>query len=873
MKGGALLMTHVELKWLKSPPAAKGGVTWGVPWEKGVLQKEEQLSIAAPGGSAPVLQSRPLAYWPDGSVKWTGHAAVFEGRCADRFVLQKGGQKAPERILQVAEAENGITVNTGLLVCRFNKTGSPLISSISVSGETFGAGRLMAFKERRSGTPSEKVYRIERFEGVIKGAAVEQNGPVKTVIKTEGVHCGSSGNEWLPFIIRFIFYAGSASIRIMHTILIDCDAKHEWVKGLGFEFSAKFSGAPWNRHIRFVADSGIYGEAAQLLLTRRFGEANGIYEKQIAGELVTENADTSAVIRDASTNAVWNDYKFIHDSPSHYRLQKRTDEDCAWVSAIHGKRAKGLMYAGGENGGMALGLKNFFEKYPSSLEVSGLGSSETKMTAWFWPPEAEAMDFRHYSKSTHVESAYEGFAEMRSTAVGIANTSEANIAFFTKPPSGEELTILADEWQHPPLLVCEPDYYYKTRALGVWSAIDTSHPFKAKLEEQLDAAFCFYKNEVDQRGWYGFWHFGDVMHTYDRVRHVWRYDIGGYAWQNTELVPNLWLWQMFFRSGREDVFRMAEAMTRHTSEVDCYHFGEYKGLGSRHNVVHWGCGCKEARISMAGLHKAYYFLTADERTGDILTEVKDADQALKTLDPMRAYYPNGTATHARVGPDWAAFCSNWLTEWERTGDQAYLAKIQKGIAQLKTLPLRLLSGPSFEYDPASAKLIHIGDGNEGGYHMVIAFGAPQVWMELAGLLEDEEWCDMLAEFGECYVLSDEEKRSMTGGTLHDGLFHWPMFSAAMVAYAARRRNDRKLAEKAWRLLLDETKSHTPLPIAVRKTNTWDALYEIPWVTTNCISQWCLNTIAVLELLGDMLPESGLQEKIMPANKGQKECKK
>jgi len=27
--------------------------------------------------------------------------------------------------------------------------------------------------------------------------------------------------------------------------------------------------------------------------------------------------------------------------------------------------------------------------------------------------------------------------------------------------------------------------------------------------------------------WYGFWNFGDVMHTYDSYRHVWRYDVGG----------------------------------------------------------------------------------------------------------------------------------------------------------------------------------------------------------------------------------------------------------------------------------------------------------------------------------------------------------
>ena len=27
----------------------------------------------------------------------------------------------------------------------------------------------------------------------------------------------------------------------------------------------------------------------------------------------------------------------------------------------------------------------------------------------------------------------------------------------------------------------------------------------------------------------------DVMHAYDPVRHTWRYDIGGFAWDNTEL--------------------------------------------------------------------------------------------------------------------------------------------------------------------------------------------------------------------------------------------------------------------------------------------------------------------------------------------------
>nr|WGD73517.1 hypothetical protein P5668_21960 [Bacillus subtilis] len=69
-------------------------------------------------------------------------------------------------------------------------------------------------------------------------------------------------------------------------------------------------------------------------------------------------------------------------------------------------------------------------------------------------------------------------------------------------------------------------------------------------------------------------------------------------------------------------------------------------------------------------------------------------------------------------------------------------------------------------------LHHMGDGIAGGYHMIIAFGAPQVWMELAELLDDREWEDMLSEFGEFYTLSDEEKRKKSGGALHDGHFHW-----------------------------------------------------------------------------------------------------
>ena len=107
------------------------------------------------------------------------------------------------------------------------------------------------------------------------------------------------------------------------------------------------------------------------------------------------------------------------------------------------------------------------------------------------------------------------------------------------------------------------------------------------------------------------------MHTYDADRHVWRYDVGGYAWDNSELSTDIWLWLYFLRSGRADVFRFAEAMTRHTGEVDVHHLGRFAPLGSRHNVMHWGCSAKQLRISTALNRRYYYYLTADERVGDL----------------------------------------------------------------------------------------------------------------------------------------------------------------------------------------------------------------------------------------------------------------
>ncbi|SEN51259.1 hypothetical protein SAMN04488134_101256 [Amphibacillus marinus] len=839
----------MKLKWLEKGPKVKAGVTFGVPWQQGKLKELCAFKL----DDTPV-QSWATAYWPDKSIKWTAHAVVVKQSSESTFTLTKQTNDQPtinHAGIVVTERENSVDINTGRLTYVLARSGSKLITAVKDGNGGIVAYDGQLIMQTKTAHEVEGACQVTYREHVsrIESVMVEKHGPIQATIKITG-YCGH--DTTYPFTMRLVFYNQVDRIKLLHTFFFNGVPEQHIVQGIGFSMKTHLTGPAYNRQLKLATESGTYNEPAQLLTSRRYRQST-IYQQQIAGKSIKRTDENCEILKQASGQAIWQDFKLSQLSQGYGRYQKRTGTNYAWVDIPTIHQSSGLLYVGGETGGLALSLKYFNEKYPSQFTITGLANEVTTATIWFWSPDGQAMDLRHYSETTHVESAYEGFAEMRASPTGIANTSEAYLSFFQEPVTDEQLFELANYCQQPSLLIAHSSYYYQTGATGIWPLKDTTTPQKQFLEQQLDKLVSFYQAEIVQRQWYGYWNYGDIMHSYDATRKQWFYDVGGYAWQNTELVPNLWLWYSFFRTGDSSIFRLIEAMTRHNSEVDRYHFGAYKGLGSRHNVSHWGCGCKEVRISMACLYKYYFYLTGDERIEELLDEVKDADQALDRLDPMREFYPKtDKLTHARVGPDWSALSSNWLSQWERKQDESYLNKIQVGINNLKQAPFRLLSGPTFKYDSTTSELIYMGTGNEGGYHMVIAFGAPQVWLELSDLLADEAFKQMLVEFGEVYAMDDNEKRAYSGDQLHQDLFHWPMFASGLIGYAGHYHQSNQLKEQAWNLLLNPEHSGVPLPITSLETVSWANLNEIPWLTTNVAAQWSLNVLINLYYNGDWL---------------------
>lgn len=854
----------IELFWLgERRPAIPAGITWGVPWPIGELKRDTPLVLTDTHGRNVPVQSWVTAYWPDGSVKWTAHA-VSLNEAEESYFIGRGDEKSRlnhDSPLTVATHDAYIEVDTGAVICQVNRSGSSLIRGIYRAGRPICTdGRLIGVREQDAYLHGKRQITEDPFEGEIEEAVVEQAGPVRAVVKLRGRHRMKDGRKWLPFTVRLYFYAGQVYFRMVHTFIYDGNPHQDFISGLGIRFGVPLSGPLYNRHVRLAGDTGWFSESPKGLMLFRLQERQRkLYAQQTAGRFISfdpeQDRELLALLSDSPE---WGGFRLSQLSCDSYTISKRTKEGCAWIRAAMGARSRGVIYAGSETGGLAVGVRDFWEKYPSGLEVDGMTGEAAELTVWLWSLEAPAMDLRHYDTETHVESCYEGAAELRSTPYGIGNTHELYIWCCTETPDAELLDAMAAEKDAPSLLICAPERYYRTRALGFWSLPDRSTPMKARIEDALEELIRFYQEEIEQRRWYGFWDYGDVMHSYDPVRHTWKYDIGGCAWQNTELVPNMWLWYSFLRTGRADIFRMAEAMTRHTSEVDLYHIGEYAGLGSRHNVLHWGCGCKEARIGMAGLHRFYYYLTADERIGDIMHEVKDADFTTLHLDPMRAYYAKDEfPTHTRSGPDWAAFCSNWLVQWERFEDLACRDKMLRGLEDLKRMPDRLLTGPVFGYDPKTGELMYMSDENYG-HHLMICMGGAQVWLEMAYLLQDPEWEQMLVEYGEFYTLPKEEKARRTKGRIQGIDWNIPMLATTMMAFAARYKQDERLAKEAWHYLLHSRHWSVGMPLKaepVPRSEYVREIREIPWISTNTASQWSINVMFCLEWIAEHLPES------------------
>jgi hypothetical protein len=282
-------------------------------------------------------------------------------------------------------------------------------------------------------------------------------------------------------------------------------------------------------------------------------------------------------------------------------------------------------------------------------------------------------------------------------------------------------------------------------------------------------------------------------------------------------------------------------------------------------VLHWGCSAKQLRISTAMNRRFYYYLTGDERVGDLMREQIEAARALTTIQANRkvakervtAPDPNATEVYMGFGTDWGSLAGAWLTEWERTADPKMRQRLVASMKTLAAQPHGFFTGGA-RMELASGTFARSTFQKPNVSHLSAVFGLVEVCAELVQLLpEVPEFKTAWLDYCRLYNATKEEQIARFGAPLEGiGL---QQGHSRLTAFAARATGDDKLAARAWHEFFNPPgpgrAQHRPRNEArrIKGPAVLRPVDEADGVSTNDTAQWGLAAMQCLALVGDRMP--------------------
>jgi hypothetical protein len=129
-------------------------VSVGIPLERGAAPPGARLRVVDGSGAAVLAQTRPLARWSDGSLKWVlvDLLATVPARGRLELWLERAEADLGEGGLQVSHGLGEVAVRTGRLDAVLPRTGSGLASRLSVGGQELldGSGLRLQVQDETS---------------------------------------------------------------------------------------------------------------------------------------------------------------------------------------------------------------------------------------------------------------------------------------------------------------------------------------------------------------------------------------------------------------------------------------------------------------------------------------------------------------------------------------------------------------------------------------------------------------------------------------------------------------------------------------------------------------------------------------------------
>jgi hypothetical protein len=520
-------------------------VETSVPFVLGALRRADGLVVVSPKSKPVATQTRPAMHWPDGSIRWL--SLVFEAEDGPGgYSLQDG---RPPAAPDLVTGDGVVRTDTGLTVLDLPAAGwPPAISAYTTDGKIakiVGGCDLV----------------LTRHDGVAVRAAlagdsgrviVEERGPLRASIRSEGKCRAEAGAGLFDYILRYTLFKGRPEVLLSVTWVNATDNPSEQVRDIRVRLPFAF-------------------EPDRLV----FGCERGIY-----------------------------DGPFLEDWPV-YILQE--DHDQYWAKTLNpdgrlqnlssgganGERCPGWLCVEREDKCLGVWVPRFWEEYPNEIAVR-VG----ELSVGLWPERAAAHLLskprlpanpdgeRPYVKTKYspvLPHPYVAFLDPETKSLdarqGMAKTQEIVLSVwagrgessFEKKWWSRSLKPVRGHVDPPAAAVASPAGPMLARTPGRF----------LEFETLFDECFGWLHRHIDLLKCYGKFDYGDfkyftaatdyMTHPGTKWGHHGEMAREGY-WHNNEGDTFLGLLLYYLRTGDPRAWERCSIAARHLLDIDIRHY-------------------------------------------------------------------------------------------------------------------------------------------------------------------------------------------------------------------------------------------------------------------------------------------------------------
>jgi hypothetical protein len=596
----------------------------GVPLEKGFARDACVLRLKNNLGEEIPLQSRPLAVWPDGTIKWV---------LLDFIASVSGLKRTAYKLDRCAEEDCGRPeIAEGFLLreedeCLVVDTGA---AQFHVSRRHFEPFRTVSIGDCRIVSDEGSRARITDKDGRIYVPEVdtlveEEKGPVRLTLRIDGRFVSGQRKFLCLFKSRLTFYHGLSLVKVDFQIHNPRAAIHP-----GGRWDLGDPGSIHFRDLSLVLHASESPRAISWMAESRTGISN----QQESAWLLYQ--DSSGGDHWDSRNHIDKDGN-ISVSFRGYRIAPSNEELKSPIAS--GNRATPYVQMNTSSGWMAATVLDFWQNFPKALQVNG-----KELRIALFPGECSAgFELQGGEKKRH--------------------------SILVDFGAGEDQTTIA-HLQQPLSVSLDPGWVERSGAISyfVSQCEDNNRTYTNYIKNIIDGSESFFRKResVDEFGWRNF---GELYGDHEAVNHKGPYPLVSHYNNQYDFIYAALV--HFLRTGDQGWYELMDKAARHTIDIDIYHTDEdkpaynhglfwhtdhYRDAGTATHRTYsrknggggsYGGGPSNEHNYTSGL-LSYFYLTGDVEAADAVLELAGwvirMDDGSRTLLGLIDGGPSGMAS-------------------------------------------------------------------------------------------------------------------------------------------------------------------------------------------------------------------------------------